>query len=133
MTLQNCIRKSHFSVIEDDGAAPYTQDYTRCAAFDRYGLDPDWEEDDFIPANPQEIMNEHVKLWNGYRDPNNGLYCERMVTTDTVQCGGGNYVDWKSHYYNAASTGFGLVIDAIQAELGLITQEQARQRALKVC
>jgi len=47
--VQRCLQKAHLSVIPDDGKAPLTTDHTRCAAYNRYLLEPIWTENDFRP------------------------------------------------------------------------------------
>ena len=42
---------AHLSILLDDGANPYENDYTRCAAYSRYNLESDWSENDFRPEN----------------------------------------------------------------------------------
>lgn len=64
VTLETCLRKAHLSVIADDGAEPYTNDYTRCAAFTRYALTPNWEEDQFFPE-PSPLMSANVAQCTG--------------------------------------------------------------------
>ena len=48
-TVKTCLQKAHLSVMVDDGKEPFTADYTRCAAFDRYRLPVNWEKEDFLP------------------------------------------------------------------------------------
>ena len=56
-----------------------------------------------------------------YRDSSNGLYCDGMSPTSASTC---------SSFYSSASTGWGLFIDAIAAETGLISNDKAKENAL---
>ena len=47
--IELCLSKAHLSVIPDDASGPYENDYTRCTAYQRYSLAPEWNENDFIP------------------------------------------------------------------------------------
>ena len=49
-----------------------------------------------------------------------GFYCDGQSTTAVSECGG---------FFSAASTGWGLIIDAVAAETGLLDREKAKQRA----
>jgi len=42
--IKTCFESAYLSVIEDDGLQPHTVDYTKCALYERYGKQPDWEE-----------------------------------------------------------------------------------------
>ena len=74
-TVKTCLQKAHLSVLPDDGKAPFSTDYTRCAAFDRYGIDVDWKPEDFIPtpppdtANPKEIPDGVKCMGNPFAVP----------------------------------------------------------------
>ena len=77
------------------------------------------------------MFRDAVKFWNSYRDWKSGLYCDFTMTNDNTQCG--SYLgNWVTHFYNSASTGFGLIADAIQVEVGLLTRDEGRQRAYLV-
>ena len=82
-----------------------------------------------VPPPPDEIFLESIKFWNRLRDQSNGLYCDFTKTDDQTECGDGSY--WGTDYYSSAVTGLGLIIDTIQVELGLLTNEDGRQRALQ--
>ena len=56
-----------------------------------------------------------------YRDSSNGLFCDGMSTTSASTC---------SSFYSSASTRWGLIIDAVAAETGLISNEKAKENAL---
>ena len=79
---------------------------------------------------PDEIFLGALKFWNHYRDEENGLYCSFSLTTYDGHCGDGRM--WQMNYYNAASTGLGMIIETIQVEMGILTREEGAQRALLV-
>ena len=44
--IKNCLENIHISVLMDDGAKPFENDYTRCATYERFDVDKakDWLE-----------------------------------------------------------------------------------------
>ena len=69
-------------------------------------------------------------MWNSFRDPVNGAWCDTLRFPDVSDpsaavdtCGESN------NFYSSAGTGMGLVSEAISAQLGFQTNEQARERA----
>lgn len=42
--IKTCFESAYLSIMEDDGLDPHSVDYTKCALYDRYGKQPDWEE-----------------------------------------------------------------------------------------
>ena len=77
------------------------------------------------------LFNATLKSWLAFRDPENGLYCDSITFTrtmpgvDTFPCSSGS----GNQRYSSASTGFGLVVDTILAELGYLPREEAERRA----
>ena len=49
-----------------------------------------------------------------------GFYCDGQSTTRVSTCSG---------FFSAASTGWGLMIDAVAAETGLLSRDMAKSRA----
>ena len=124
-------------------------------------MDVNWEEDDFIPTDPDKSttsttttttttttkpieIDDKLKnaliFWNRMRDESNGLYCDGQMLTNTVQCGDlGHHFCWGVHcmnygqFYLLGAAGWGIIIDVIQAELGLLAMAEARSRILQVC
>eukprot|EP00040_Diaphanoeca_grandis_P043704 m.10021 g.10021 ORF g.10021 m.10021 type:complete len:430 (-) comp8069_c0_seq1:68-1357(-) len=72
-----------------------------------------------------KIFTDSMKGWTAFRDPNNGLWCDSVQFPVGPVCGKTNNV------YSSAGTGMGLVSDAIQAELGLISQSTGEQRVVQ--
>ena len=74
-----------------------------------------------INASLNQLFIDQYRFWTMYRDSSNGLYCDGMSPTSASTC---------SSFYSSASTGWGLFIDAIAAETGLISNDKAKENAL---
>ena len=145
--IKKCLSKAVINI------AKYTEgnklnDYTKCEAYKYCGKDIDWEEDGTTTTSTtktttttttttttkpeiNDMYRNSVTFWNGFRDEENGLYCDYTFTEwngnpEKNPCGSSN------NFYSAASTGWGLMQDAVQAELGLLPREEAFARALEV-
>ena len=75
-----------------------------------------------INQNLDQLFIDQYKTWSCFRDSVTGFYCDGQSTTAVSSCG------W---FFSAASTGWGLMIDAVAAETGLISKENAKKRALE--
>ena len=42
--IEKCFKNSYLVLKRDDGAESNAEDYSRCAAFSKYGKEPDWSE-----------------------------------------------------------------------------------------
>jgi len=76
-------------------------------------------------------MKDIVGVWRMFRDPLTGLWCDNLYfqahpdDPPTNPCGPDN------DHYSSAGTGMGLVSEAVMAELGYQTKEQAETRVIK--
>ena len=43
--IKKCLQNSHLSIMKDDGAPLYTNDYTRCQSYKKYDVFADWMEE----------------------------------------------------------------------------------------
>ena len=67
----------------------------------------------------ESIFNDSLILWDMYRDPLTGVYCDKIYIQSQVPCGPSN------NFYSSAGTGMGLIIKTIMAEYGHSSFEQA--------
>ena len=65
-------------------------------------------------------MQNIKKFWQGFRDSRDGFYCDNISLQNTQVCGAGN------RFFSAATTGWGLIANAIFAALGLMTVDEAK-------
>jgi len=79
----------------------------------------------------REIFENHLKMWDVFRDPATGLYCDNVYSDSAHKCG--NYLNapWYANWYSSAATGWGLQINAIEVELGLRSREDGYKRSLQ--
>ena len=68
----------------------------------------------------QQIFNDSLKLWDLYRDADNGLYCDTIRFDPMVPCGSSN------NFYSSAGAGMGLVIKTIMAQYGFTNKSKAQ-------
>ena len=71
----------------------------------------------------QSIFNDSLTLWEMYRDPITGVYCDHVQFHSSKPCGAGN------NFYSSAGTGMGLVIKSIMVEYGYNSYSQAESEA----
>ena len=75
-------------------------------------------------------MRDIVGVWRMFRDPLTGFWCDNLYFQDhpddppTNPCGPDN------DHYSSAGTGMGLVSEAVMAELGYQTRQQAETRVI---
>lgn len=124
-----------------DGEKVYTVDNNNPQTFENVNVllsnwwptpDGDYDNFSFNPTltstvsehtiNPDldQLFIDQYKVWSCFRDTVTGFYCDQMSTTAVSNCAG---------FFSAASTGWGLIIDAIAAETGLIAPDVALRRA----
>jgi len=72
-----------------------------------------------------KMFTDSMAGWTSFRDPNTGLWCDTVRFPEGPVCGEMN------NRYSSAGTGMGLVSDAIQAELKLISTAKGEQRAIQ--
>ena len=53
----------------------------------------------------REIFENHLKMWDTFRDPATGLYCDNVFSNSAHKCG--NYLNapWHANWYSSAATG----------------------------
>ena len=91
--------------------------------YDNFSFNPDLTStvaEHTINPNLDQLFIDQYKVWSCFRDTVTGFYCDQMSTTAVSNCSG---------FFSAASTGWGLIIDAIAAETGLISRDVALRRA----
>jgi hypothetical protein len=54
----------------------------------------------------REIFENHLKMWDTFRDPATGLYCDNVFSNSAHKCG--NYLNapWYANWYSSAATGW---------------------------
>ena len=54
----------------------------------------------------REIFENHLKMWDTFRDPATGLYCDNVYSNSAHKCG--NYLNapWYANWYSSAATGW---------------------------
>ena len=67
----------------------------------------------------ESIFNDSLTLWNMYRDPLTGVYCDKIYTQSQIPCGSSNNFD------SSAGTVMSLIIKTIMAEYCHSSFEQA--------
>ena len=74
-------------------------------------------------VNPalNQLFIDQYRIWDNMRDPITGFYCDQMSTTAVSTC---------TSFYSSASTGWGMMIDAVAAETGLLATDKARERTM---
>jgi Zn-dependent M28 family amino/carboxypeptidase len=85
---------------------------------------------------PDALMNDTAKFWEGFRDPSTGLYCDHF-SFDPVSVPAVEIAKSAAHrsalcqgvQYSSAATGMGLIATAVFAEIGLLTRVEALRRA----
>ena len=60
----------------------------------------------------KEIFEEHLKMWDVFRDPVTGLYCDSVKIDSGKRCG-----KW-GNLYSQGATSWGLQVNAVEVELG---------------
>ena len=68
-----------------------------------------------INPNLNQLFIDQYRYWTLFRNYENGLYCDGQSTTDQSEC------HW---WYSTAGVGWGLMIDAVAVETGLISRKK---------
>ena len=98
------------------------------------------------PTGHNELFLNAITFWNNFRDESNGLYCNAMYFTNDRKCGTEGGPTWCrtnqvgvqncnysiETYYGLTVTAWGIIADVMQAELGLLTSVEAKERILQV-
>ena len=87
-----------------------------------------WQHEAWAP-----MLRDAFRFWFQYRDSETGLFCDNLQVTragaaayfHSPPCGDQN------NLYSVAATGMGLIADCVAAELGLLSGNEAQQRALQ--
>jgi len=66
-----------------------------------------------------------VKVWQQFRDPGTGFWCDTLRFQNFVPCGPSN------NFYSSAGTGMGLATEAVMTELGFSSREDAEARLVE--
>ena len=66
-----------------------------------------------INPNLNQLFIDQYRFWTLFRNHDNGLYCDGIPMTEQSQC------QW---WYSTAGVGWGLMIDAVAVETGLISR-----------
>ena len=53
----------------------------------------------------REIFENHVKMWDAFRDPATGLYCDNVWSDSGHRCGNYANAPWYANWYSSAATG----------------------------
>ena len=88
----------------------FNYDFNKATTFTPHQINP----------NLDQLFIDQYKTWSCFRDSVTGFYCDGQSPTDVNGCSG---------FFSAASTGWGLIIDAVAAETGLLDSEKAKARA----
>lgn len=75
------------------------------------------------------LMRDIFLMWNTFRDPRNGLFCDHSpfaASDGESECGTPD-----RSRYSSAGTGMGLIADCVFAELGFLSRAVAQNRTLQ--
>ena len=70
-----------------------------------------------INPNLNQLFIDQYRFWSNFRHRDTGFYCDGQHTTSQSDCA------W---FFSSASTGWGLMIDVIAAEVGLISKQGSK-------
>jgi hypothetical protein len=70
-----------------------------------------------------DMFRDQINFWLAFRDDETGLFCDSLYFDDNQGCGESN------NRYSSASTGMGLIMDAVLVELNLMNTTDAENRA----